>query len=61
MAGTSMKPVSVLKKFFGLKTGQKLTDFAAEVRELKSADENGYNEMIDLAAIELGVEVDRSS
>lgn len=52
-----MKPIAILKKFFGLKDGQTIADFLHEVKEL-SGDER--NELVDLAAIELGVQVDRS-
>ncbi len=44
----------ILKKFFGLKPGQKLQEFAAEIRTLTPEDKE---ELVRFAAIELGVEV----
>jgi hypothetical protein len=52
-----MSPTVVLKKFFGLKDGQTLTEFAAEVRILHE-DEAAYTEVVDLAAAELGEKVE---
>lgn len=52
-----MKPIAILKKYFGLKDGQTAIEFLHEVKEL-SADER--NELVELAAVELGVAVDRS-
>lgn len=46
----------ILKKYFGLKDGQKLQEFAAEIRELTPEDKE---ELVRLAAEELGVEVSK--
>lgn len=53
-----MTPVSILRKFFGLKPGQTLQDFLAELKTL-SPDER--KELAELAAKVLGVEVDYST
>ncbi len=51
-----MKPVAIIKKFFGMKEGQTLTQFASEIKELGDAK----REVVELSAKELGVEVDWS-
>lgn len=54
------KPMSILKEYFGTQTEYKglagLRGFMAEVKELSKDDKD---ELVDLAAAELGVEVDR--
>ena len=51
----TVKSVAILKNFFGFLPGQSLTDFAKELRAL-SPEEKA--ELVALAAIELGVEVE---
>lgn len=46
--------VVILKNYFGLKPGQGLKDFAAEVKELSVEDKR---ELTELAAVELGVKI----
>lgn len=46
----------ILKKYFGLKSGQKLQEFAAEIRTLTPEDKD---ELVRLAAKELSVEVSK--
>ena len=48
-----MGPVKIIKKFFGMKEGQTLTQFAKEIKDLGDAKK----EVVELAAKELGVEV----
>lgn len=50
-----MTPIAVLKSFFGFKEGQKLAEFAQEVKALSPAEKD---ELVALAAKELGVEVE---
>ncbi len=52
-----MKQVSIFSKFFGRKPAQTLADFAKELKTL-SAEEK--DELATLAAIELGVEYEKS-
>lgn len=52
-----MKPIIVLKTFFGYKPGQQLKDFAEELRKLSPEEKS---ELVALAAKELGVELDLS-
>lgn len=49
-----MGVTKILKEYFGLKHGQKLMDFAEELKGL-TADEK--QELAELAAVELGVTV----
>jgi hypothetical protein len=49
-----MTPVQVLRTYFGTKPGQSISDFARELKEL-SAEEKA--ELVELAAIQLGVTV----
>lgn len=56
-----MKPIAILKKFFGALPGQSMGDFLHEMKAFRDADPVGYNECVDLAAKEIGVEVDRSA
>lgn len=56
---TTMKPTAILKKYFGVKSEATLSDFVEEVKVLKQ-DEESYQETVNLAAAELGVEVDWS-
>jgi hypothetical protein len=49
-----MGPTKILVTYFGYRDGQKLRDFAAELKEL-STDEK--DELVRLAAVELGVAV----
>jgi len=53
---TTMKPTTILAKYFR-KDGQTLASFAAEIKELTADDKD---ELVTLAAVELGVEIDRS-
>lgn len=46
----------ILKKYFGLKPNQKLQEFAAEIRALTP---EAKDELVRLAAEELGVEVSK--
>lgn len=49
---------SILKKYFGMKEGQKLTDFAPEIRELReSMTPEEYHEFLQEVANELGEEL----
>lgn len=50
-----VKPISILMKFFGRRDNQSLTDFADEVKKL-SPEEKA--DLVDLAAKELGIDVD---
>lgn len=50
-----MSRLGVLKNFFGYKPGQKLKDFTAEVKRLTEAE---ITELAQLAAVELGVELE---
>ena len=49
-----MSPIIVLKTYFGIKEGQTLTDFMAEVKKLTPEQKD---ELVALAAKELGVTV----
>lgn len=53
----TMSPMNILKTFFGYKPGQTLKEFAAEVKTL-SLDEK--TELVNLAAVALGVTVAES-
>lgn len=55
-----MKPIAILKKFFGALSGQTTIEFMHEMKAFREADFAVYNECVDLAAAQLGVEVDRS-
>jgi len=48
-------PLVVLKQFFGYKSGQDLKGFGAEIKELSDKEKRDLSE---LAAQEMGVEVD---
>lgn len=50
-----MSPIAVLRNFFEFKENQKLAEFAQEVKALSPAEKN---ELVTLAAKELGVEVE---
>lgn len=52
-----MKPIIVLKTFFGYKKGEGLPQFTEEVRKLSTEERL---ELARLAASELGVELDES-
>ena len=52
-----MKAITAMKKFFGLKPGQSLKDFSAEVKELTAEDKR---ELAELACAEMGVELEGS-
>lgn len=47
-------PIAVLKEFFGYKAGETLKEFRAEIQALSQAEKD---ELVRLAAKELGVEV----
>ncbi len=49
-----MTPIQILRQFFGLKAGQTTGEFFAEVKQLSPEERN---ELVALAAKELGVEV----
>lgn len=51
----TVKPITVLKQFFGLKLGQTMADFLREVRELSQEEKI---ELATLAAAQMGVELD---
>ena len=51
---TEMGVTKILKEYFGLKDGQKLMDFAEELKGLTAADKL---ELAELVAVELGVTV----
>ena len=53
----TMKPIVILKKFFGFKANQTLQGFAAEIQKLSKEERL---ELARLAAVELGVEVDEA-
>ena len=50
-------PMVILKSFFGYKPGQTLQEFSAEIQALSDAEKR---ELSELAAKELGLEVDWS-
>ena len=50
-------PLVVLQKFFGYKPGQTLQEFNAEIKALNDEEKR---ELAELAAKELGIEVDWS-
>ena len=50
-------PLVVLQKFFGYKPGQTLQEFNVEIKALSDSEKR---ELAELAAKELGVEVDWS-
>ena len=50
-----MKPLGILKTYFGFKDGQGLKDFADEVKQLSPQEKR---ELAELAAKEMGVAVD---
>jgi hypothetical protein len=50
-----MKPTSILKKYFGLKDDQDNMGFINEIRQLKESSMEDFNELVELAAAELGV------
>jgi hypothetical protein len=50
-----LKPIAILKEFFGLLPGQTNMEFLQEVKALSTAERA---ELVTLAAKELGVEVD---
>lgn len=67
--GDTMKPTSILKKYFGLGEGQDNAAFITEMKALWGVDANGkkldtpsdeYIELVKLAAEELGVTPDFS-
>jgi hypothetical protein len=49
-----MAPVVIMKKFFGTKPGQTLQEFNEELKQLSPEERD---ELVKLAAAELGVEV----
>ena len=51
----TMKPTSILKKYFGLKDDQDNMGFINEIRQLKESSMEDFNELVELAAAELGV------
>jgi hypothetical protein len=55
MAIEKMKPIAVLKKFFGLLPGQTNMDF---LQEIKALSQEERTELATLAAKELGVELE---
>jgi len=57
-AMTKSTPLVILRKFFGLQSGQDLKGFKAEVDALSGEEKR---ELTELAAVELGVEVDWTS
>ncbi len=57
MADT-LKAGAILLKFFGKLDGQTTADFAKELRDLSVQERN---ELAEMAAKEMGVEVDHSS
>lgn len=59
----TVKPTSILKKYFGLKEGQDNMGFITEMKALKGEEDtpsNSYRECVELAADELGVTPDWS-
>lgn len=50
-----MGKTTILMKFFGRKPGQSLSEFNAEIKALTPEDKE---ELVTLAAKELGVEID---
>lgn len=51
------KPIAILREFFGFQPGQTLSGFMEEVKQLTPTDKM---ELAQLAAKELGCEVDES-
>lgn len=47
-----MKPLAILKTYFGYREGQSIQDFAAEIKELSPEEKQ---ELAELAAKELNV------
>lgn len=54
MEGEKLTQTMVLKRYFGLKEGQKLGEFATE---LKALSPEAKKELAEAAAKELGVEI----
>ena len=50
-----MGPMKILVKFFGYKVGEGLKEFNAELKQLSDKEKA---ELVDLAAKELGVEIE---
>lgn len=57
----AFKPTVVLKKYFGLLDGQTAPAFVKDANDLKASDPAGYNEMVNLAASEIGCEITPAS
>jgi hypothetical protein len=53
-----MKPIAVLRKFFGYRPGEGLKDFGEEIKQLTQEEKM---ELAEPAARELGVELDLSN
>ncbi len=55
-----MKPIAILKKFFGQLDGQTTIEFLHEMKAFRESDKAGYDWCVSEAAKQIGCEVDNS-